>query len=194
MRSSSCFPAPGFSTLNISLVATLNAFSRRSRRRSAPGVLQNYVPSFGRGVFVFSEKFFKNPVDIFNGLLYDKDNKENEGELIMRYFRIDRANRSDKEILNAHSCDYNEDLGEYVELPGLAASRNPDGLDGCSRFGGAWDAYGDEDGEVLVLEGKLIKELYDGVVIKPTRVVARFSKGTWKKMIEDGTAWDWEEE
>jgi len=69
----------------------------------------------------------------------------------------------------------------------LAVSSRPDG-----RFGGAWDAMNDDD-ELVVLRGQIIVEIYDGYRIRPTEEVARFTIAEWEKMLEDGTAWDYED-
>ena len=65
-----------------------------------------------------------------------------------------------------------------------------DGGDDCEEFGGicavefaddllknfVWDAYDDNrPGEVVVFEGVLLAEIYDGVRVRPIREVARFT-------------------
>jgi hypothetical protein len=104
-----------------------------------------------------------------------------------RFFRVQHKGYSFEETASFASRDGGDGYGEE----GLAVSGSPDGLDGGSRFGGAWDAMDDDD-EVLVLEGQVICKIYDGYRIRPTREVARFKVGEWAKMIQNGTAWDWE--
>ena len=80
---------------------------------------------------------------------------------------------------------------------GLCVSGSPQGLDGGldggSRFGGAWDAYDDDDGEIVIMEGRIITKIYDGYRIRPAREIARFTKKQWKEMLETGDAWDYED-
>lgn len=84
-----------------------------------------------------------------------------------------------------------EDGGDDGETVGLAVSSRADGLDGGSRFGGAWDAMSQDD-EVIVLEGVVLAEIYDGYRIEPVREIARFTVTEWTRMLETGTAWDYE--
>ena len=98
------------------------------------------------------------------------------------FYRVQHKGISFDEMAHHDSCT---DLDEGVR--GLAVSGSPDGLDGGSRFGGAWDAMDDTD-EVIVLEGTIIEQIYDGYCIRPTREIARFTVGEWRQMIEDGTA------
>ena len=100
-----------------------------------------------------------------------------------RYFRIQEAGISFEDMQSFVS----EDGGDGYE-EGLCVSGNASGLDGGSRFGGAWDAYGDDDGEIIILEGYKIAQIYDGYRIEPTQEIARFAKGQWRQMLEDGTA------
>ena len=81
-----------------------------------------------------------------------------------------------------------------VFAEGLCVSGNPNGFDGDggSRFGGAWDAY-DDDGEIVIMEGRIISKIYDGYRIRPTREIARFTKKQWMDMLETGDAWDYED-
>lgn len=51
-------------------------------------------------------------------------------------------------------------------------------------FGGAWDAF-EDDGEIVVLEGKKLRDLYDGVLLYPTRILARFSKGFFTQHLDE---------
>jgi len=76
----------------------------------------------------------------------------------------------------------------------LAVSSRADGLDGGGpRFGGAWDALDDDD-EVIVLEGYIIKKIYDGYRVRPIREVARFTLTEWEQMLESEEAFEFEEE
>lgn len=47
--------------------------------------------------------------------------------------------------------------------------------------------------EVVVLEGNVIEEIYDGLVIFPTKIVARFSYEKWCEMIEAGETEQYDE-
>ena len=105
----------------------------------------------------------------------------------MRFFRVQDTGISFEDMVAYNS----EDGGDGNEV-GLCVSGRPDGFDGGAAFGGSWDAYGDDDGEVVVLEGTIVAEIYDGYRIRPTAEIARFSKKAWNQMLEDESAWDWE--
>ena len=105
----------------------------------------------------------------------------------MRFFRIQTKKIKFEDMKNFNS----EDGGGDGFAEGLAVSGSPDGLDGGSRFGGAWDVYDDDD-EVVIIEGRIIAEIYDGYRIRPTKEIARFTKKQWAEMLEDGGAWDFE--
>ena len=104
----------------------------------------------------------------------------------MRFFRAQGKGIAFEDMVDYNSLDGGDDGAEE----GLAVSGSPDGLDGGSMFGGAWGALNDDD-EVVVLEGTILAEIYDGYRIRPTREVARFTKAAWNQMIDDGSAWDW---
>lgn len=104
----------------------------------------------------------------------------------MRFFRIQSKGISFEEMKS-----YNSEDGGDGHYEGLAVSGSPDGCDGGGRFGGAWGAYDDDD-EVVILEGRVIDEIYDGYRIRPIKEIARFTKGQWKEMLENGEAWDYE--
>jgi hypothetical protein len=103
-----------------------------------------------------------------------------------RFFRVQHKGYSFQETASFNSLDGGDGYDE-----GLAVSGSPDGLDGGNRFGGALGAMDDDD-DVLILEGEVITKIYDGYRIRPTREIARFKVSEWIKMIQDGTAWDWE--
>ena len=100
-----------------------------------------------------------------------------------RFFRVQNKNISFEEMVEWNSGDGADDSGSE----GLAVSSEPDGMDGGSRFGGAWDALDDDD-EVVILEGQILNSIYDGYLIRPTREVARFTIAEWSRMIKDGSA------
>lgn len=104
-----------------------------------------------------------------------------------RFFRVQGKGYTLEQMQSHVSEDWGEDGGEE----GLAVSGFASGLDGGARFGGSWDAMNDDD-EVIVLEGDVICKIYDGYRIYPTREVARFTVAEWARMLEDGTASDWE--
>jgi hypothetical protein len=106
---------------------------------------------------------------------------------IMRFFRVQSKGYSFDEMAGYDSLDGGDDGTET----GLAVSGSASGLDGGSRFGGAWDAM-DEDDEVVVLEGHIVAEIYDGYRIRPTREVARFTIAEWREMLQSGTAQEYE--
>lgn len=101
----------------------------------------------------------------------------------MRFFRIQESG-----IPFEAMASWSSEHGD--ERPGgVAASDRPDGGPG---FGGAWDAYDDDTGEVIVFEGYISQQIYDGWLVVPRREVVRFTKGQWRRMLDDGSAWDWE--
>jgi len=102
------------------------------------------------------------------------------------FFRVQTKGISFDEMRTWNSADGGDGASE-----GLAVSMSPDGRDGGSRFGGAWDAM-DNDDDLVILEGEVLAEIYDGYRIRPTRELARFTIAEWSKMLEDGSAWDWE--
>ena len=96
-----------------------------------------------------------------------------------------------KGITFAEMADWDSyDGGDDGESEGLAVCGEPDGMDGGSKFGGAWDAMDDDD-EVVILEGSVLARIYDGYRIRPTREVARFTVAEWSQMLDDGSALDW---
>lgn len=104
----------------------------------------------------------------------------------MRFFRVQH-----KGIPFAKMKDFNSADGGDGCVEGLCVSGSPSGLDGGSRFGGSLDAL-DPDDEIVILEGYILHEIYDGYRIRPTREVARFTLKQWEKMIQDGSAYDYE--
>lgn len=103
------------------------------------------------------------------------------------FFRVQGKGISFEEM-QLHTSDCG---GEYEEVNGLAVSISPNGMDGGSRFGGAWDAMDDDD-ELVVLEGTIITEIYDGYLVTPVKEIARFSIAEWEIMLDDGSAWEYE--
>jgi len=106
----------------------------------------------------------------------------------MRFFRVQTKGISFEEMAQYDSQD-----GGDGETVGLAVSSRPNGLDGGSRFGGAYDALDDDD-EIIILEGRIVTEIYDGYRIRPTREIARFTIAQWDEMLESGEAWEYEYE
>ena len=101
----------------------------------------------------------------------------------MNYFRLQDAGISLEEMQAFTSFD-----GGDGGTIGLCVSDRPD------TFGGAEGAYGpDRAGEVLVLKGVRMEQIYDGYRIRPTTIVARFSWQEWKEKIADESAWDYED-
>ena len=102
----------------------------------------------------------------------------------MNYFRLQDAGISFKDMQNFSSADGGDGMGE---VGGLCVSGS------VSHFGGAEGAYcASRPGEVVVLKGHILAEIYDGYRIMPTKEVARFSLTDWQRMVEDGEASDYE--
>lgn len=99
----------------------------------------------------------------------------------MNYFRIQGAGHNLEEMKQFDSGD-----GGDGSRQGLCVSDTPD------SFGGAWRAHNDDD-EVVILEGVVITEIYDGYRIRPTKEVGRFTKAEWRQKLADGSAWDFED-
>ena len=102
----------------------------------------------------------------------------------MKFFRLQDAGISFDEM-----CDFvSADGGDGMEDEGgLCVSGRLD------KFGGAEGAYGsDRQAEVVVMTGSILAEIYDGYRIEPRSEVARFGWETWKALLADGSAWDWE--
>jgi len=105
----------------------------------------------------------------------------------MRFFRVQSKGYSFERMTGYDSMDGGDDGTET----GIAVSGRADGRDGGSKFGGAWDAM-NEDDEVVVLEGQIVAEIYDGYRIRPTREIARFTIAVWREMLIGGTAQEYE--
>lgn len=102
----------------------------------------------------------------------------------MKFFRLQDAGISFKDMQNFSSADGGDGMGE---VGGLCVS----GF--VNKFGGAEGAYNaSRPGEVVVLKGHILAEIYDGYRIMPTKEVARFSLTDWQRMVEDGEASDYE--
>ncbi len=105
----------------------------------------------------------------------------------MNFFRLQDAGITLEEMQNYNSANGGDGF-EDEELDGLCVSDAPD------SFGGAEGAYGaGRPGEVVILKGRKLVEIYDGYRIQPTAEVARFPLEVWKQMIADETAWDYED-
>ena len=103
----------------------------------------------------------------------------------MNYFRLQDAGISFEDMCKFNSADGGDG---HEEVGGLCVSDSPD------KFGGAEGAYGaNRPGEVVILKGRKLVEIYDGYRIQPTAEVARFSLNDWRKMIADESAWDYED-
>ena len=105
----------------------------------------------------------------------------------MRFFRVQSKGYKFSDMVDHNSAD-----GGDGNEAGLAVSGRPDGLDGGGRFGGAWDAMDDND-DIVIVEGIIVSEIYDGYRIIPEKEIARFTIGQWKSMLADETAWDLED-
>lgn len=100
--------------------------------------------------------------------------------MIQLYFRCQRGHYTLKQMQNFVSGD-GGDGGEK----GVCAIENNGWFGKPASFGGAWDSMSDDD-EVVVLEGRLISEIYDGVRIYPTKIVATYTCKEWTELHETG--------
>lgn len=87
-----------------------------------------------------------------------------------------------REYNSIHGWDDESD--DYFRPGGLAATNV---VEQTPNFGGSWGAYG-EKGEVVLFEGYLLENIYDGVLTEPVRIIARFSEEEWLTMLENGQA------
>lgn len=99
------------------------------------------------------------------------------------YFRVQQKGYTFDQMKNFNSVD-----GGDGENEGLAVSSAPNGIDGGSKFGGAWEAMNDDD-DLVILNGQVVCRIYDGYRLIPTSEVARFKISEWKKMLADGSAY-----
>ncbi len=107
----------------------------------------------------------------------------------MRFYRLQDAGISFADMQRYDSFDsvIDEDGDEVMGQPGglCTTDRTND------SFGGAWGAYDDtRPGEIVVMEGEIVEQIYDGYRINPTREIARFTTREWAKMVEDETIED----
>jgi hypothetical protein len=102
-------------------------------------------------------------------------------EPMAHYFRAQEKNITLEEMFDFNSADGGDG---YTE--GLCVTDEID-----SRFGGALDALDDDD-EIVILNGIVLAEIYDGYRIRPTAEVARFTIAEWHAMCESGEAWEYE--
>ena len=105
----------------------------------------------------------------------------------MNYFRAQGKNitlEQMKTFKSESGADEDYDDFDY----GVCASDSP----GPRSFGGAWDAL-NEDDEIVVFKGQLVKEIYDGYIVYPTQEIARFTIREWREKLADGSAYDYEE-
>ena len=85
-----------------------------------------------------------------------------------------------------------EDGGDDGYTEGLCVCMSAAGTDGGNApFGGSMGAL-DADDEIVVLEGIILHEIYDGYRIRPTTEVARFTIAEWERMLESGEAQEYE--
>ena len=92
------------------------------------------------------------------------------------FFRLQQAGLTLEQMKSHKSIHGVDDDGEFIYLDAVAAS------DSCTEtnFGGSC-----ED-EVVVFDGQVIESIYDGVVVYPTQIVARYEINHWLQMVEDG--------
>lgn len=92
------------------------------------------------------------------------------------FFRLQQAGLTLEQMQSHKSIHGVNDDGEFIYLDAVAAS------DSCNEknFGGSC-----ED-EVVVFVGQVVERIYDGVVVYPTRIVARYEVRQWLQMVENG--------
>jgi hypothetical protein len=98
-----------------------------------------------------------------------------------RFFRLQEKNLSLAQM-QAHRSflDVDQD-GNEIYADGICA------VDTVTKsFGGS------PESEVVVFDGQLVERIYDGVVVTPVKIVARFSYNKWCDMVDDETAYDYE--
>jgi len=106
------------------------------------------------------------------------------------FFRLQGKGISLKEMQSHKTfIDVDPISGDEIHEDGVCASENANGYDGGSQWGGQWPAEGDE---IVVFEGRHVKDIYDGAVAYPTRIVARFDVSEWDNKLADETAYNYE--
>ena len=109
----------------------------------------------------------------------------------MNFFRVQHKGYTFEEMCNYDTyVRYDANTGEQMRTRGLCASDSPDG--GPYDWGGAMGAMNPSD-EVIVIEGVVIEELYDGYVIEPREEIARFTIAEWEEKLADESAYDYED-
>jgi len=109
----------------------------------------------------------------------------------MNFFRVQEPGIP-FEAMKAHRSQHFDESGEWFEADGICACMSADGLEGGSRFGGAWDALY-PDGEVVVFRGHIVEEIYDGYIVEPIEEIARFPLDVWERMLQTGEAQEYED-
>ena len=108
----------------------------------------------------------------------------------MIFFRAQHKGHSFTDMQAYSSGDGGDGFGE---LGGLCATRSANGEhNGGIPFGGCWSILADDD-EVVVFDGIIITEVYDGYRVEPIAEVARFTVGQWCDMLDTGEAESYED-
>jgi hypothetical protein len=108
------------------------------------------------------------------------------------FFRVQHKGISFEQMKRYQSKDGGDGVSRG-KTKSIAATLQPNGIHpGGSMFGGSWGAMDDDD-DVVIFKGQRVADLYDGYLVKPLIEMARFTKKEYKKMIDDETAWDWED-
>jgi hypothetical protein len=92
------------------------------------------------------------------------------------FFRLQESGLSLEQMQehrSTHGCDSD---GEFIYLDGVAASDRCDEV----SFGGSCET------EVVVFSGHLVGDIYDGVVVRPEKIIARHSYDEWCAMVDTG--------
>ncbi|MCO5189145.1 MAG: hypothetical protein M9918_13260 [Anaerolineae bacterium] len=86
------------------------------------------------------------------------------------FFRLQQPGLT-LEQMQEHNSLHGEDL-----MNGICASDDAY----STNFGGSCDE------EVVVIEADVVERIYDGVVVHPTKIVARYTYEEWCDMIDSG--------
>lgn len=99
------------------------------------------------------------------------------------YFRYQIGNYSLEEMQNHVSEDGGDEMEEFG---GICASPSISSLVNNTVFGPH------EAAEIVILKGHKNCDIYDGVRIEPTAVVARFSYSEFRAKLADGSIYEYE--
>ena len=98
------------------------------------------------------------------------------------FFRIQHSSHTLEEMQSYVSEDGGEDGG----TEGICATLSVSDLKNCCAF------FPSPEAEVVILNGQKVADIYDGVRMYPTAIVARMSYDEFTAKMDDGSIYDYE--